>query len=81
MADEQIVFPGPNISVFESWLRLDKLRARFFHHGVAEIHKITTADLTLAWSRFEQFDEKLELHWLEGYIERLRTPVSSIMSR
>jgi hypothetical protein len=26
MADEQVVFHGPNVSVFESWLRLDKLR-------------------------------------------------------
>lgn len=32
--------------------------ARFFHHGLAEIHNITVADLTLAWKTFEQFDDK-----------------------
>ena len=34
------------------------LGARFFHDGVAEIHKITTADLRLAWKTFEQFEDK-----------------------
>lgn len=34
------------------------LGARFFRHGLAEIHKITAADLTLAWHAFEQFDDK-----------------------
>jgi predicted nucleic acid-binding protein len=34
------------------------LGTRFFHHDLAEIHKITTSDLTLAWKTFEQFDDK-----------------------
>ena len=34
------------------------LGARFFHHGLAQIHKITSADLTLAWETFERFDDK-----------------------
>ena len=34
------------------------LGARFFNHGLAHIHKITSADLTLAWETFEQFDDK-----------------------
>lgn len=34
------------------------LGARFFQDGLAEIHKITTADLRLAWETFEQFDDK-----------------------
>jgi predicted nucleic acid-binding protein len=34
------------------------LGARFFHHRLAEIHKVTAADLTLAWKTFEQFDDK-----------------------
>ena len=34
------------------------LGARFFRHGLAEIHKITAADLTLAWHAFDQFDDK-----------------------
>src|SRR5215217_9345732 len=34
------------------------LGERFFHHDLAELHKITTADLTLAWKTFEQFDDK-----------------------
>jgi uncharacterized protein len=34
------------------------LGTRFFHHGLAEIHKLTSADLTLAWETFEQFDDK-----------------------
>jgi len=34
------------------------LGAKFFHHNLAEIHKITTSDLTLAWKTFEQFDDK-----------------------
>jgi|SRR5689334_2736727 len=34
------------------------LGARFFQNDVAEIHKITTADLTLAWKTFEQFEDK-----------------------
>ena len=34
------------------------LGARFFHHGLADIHKITSTDLTLAWTTFEQFDDK-----------------------
>jgi predicted nucleic acid-binding protein len=34
------------------------LGEKFFHDGLAEIHKITAADLTLAWKTFEQFDDK-----------------------
>jgi predicted nucleic acid-binding protein len=34
------------------------LGARFFNHAVAEIHKITAADLVLAWKIFEQFEDK-----------------------
>jgi predicted nucleic acid-binding protein len=34
------------------------LGARFFNHAVAEIHKITAADLALAWKIFEQFEDK-----------------------
>ena len=34
------------------------LGARFFHDGLAQIHKITNADLALAWETFEQFDDK-----------------------
>jgi uncharacterized protein len=34
------------------------LGARFFQDGDADIHKITTADLALAWKIFEQFDDK-----------------------
>ena len=34
------------------------LGARFFRYGLAEIHKITAADLDLAWKYFEQFDDK-----------------------
>ena len=34
------------------------LGARLFQHDLAEIHKITTADLTLAWKTFEEFDDK-----------------------
>ena len=34
------------------------LGAKFFHHELAEIHKITSSDLTLAWETFEQFDDK-----------------------
>ena len=34
------------------------LGARFFDDGLAEIHKITTTELTLAWKTFEQFDDK-----------------------
>ena len=34
------------------------LGAKFFDHGLASIHKVTTADLTLAWKTFEQFDDK-----------------------
>jgi len=34
------------------------LGARFFDLGLAEIHKITPADLVLAWTVFEQFDDK-----------------------
>lgn len=34
------------------------LGARFFHYELAEIHKITAVDLTLAWNTFEQFDDK-----------------------
>ena len=34
------------------------LGARFFHLDLAEIHKVTAADLTLAWKTFEQFDDK-----------------------
>ena len=31
---------------------------KFFHHGLPEIHKITPADLSLAWKTFQQFDDK-----------------------
>ena len=31
---------------------------KFFHDGIAEIHKITSADLMLAWETFELFDDK-----------------------
>lgn len=34
------------------------LGAEFFQDRVAEIHKITSMDLTLAWTTFEQFDDK-----------------------
>ena len=34
------------------------LGARFFHDDLAQIHKITNADLALAWETFEQFDDK-----------------------
>lgn len=34
------------------------LGARFFQHDLAEIHKLTTADLMLAWETFEHFDDK-----------------------
>jgi len=34
------------------------LGTRFFHHDLAEIHKITSAELTLGWETFEQFDDK-----------------------
>lgn len=34
------------------------LGTRFFHHDLAEIHKITATDLVLAWETFEQFDDK-----------------------
>ena len=34
------------------------LGARFFQDDFVEIHKVTTADLALAWSTFEQFDDK-----------------------
>ena len=34
------------------------LGTRFFNHVLAHIHKITTADLTLAWKVFEQFEDK-----------------------
>ena len=34
------------------------LGTRFFNHYLAEIHKISTADLTLAWKTFEEFDDK-----------------------
>ena len=34
------------------------LDASFFDHGLAKIHKLTSADLTLAWKTFEQFDDK-----------------------
>ena len=36
------------------------LGSKFFHHDLAEIHKITTADLALAWKTFEQFDDNNE---------------------
>ena len=35
-----------------------RLGTRFFHEGLAEIHKVTPTDLTLAWRVFEQFDDK-----------------------
>src|SRR5687768_8671427 len=35
------------------------LGRRFFHHhDLAEIHKITTADLTRSWATIEQFEDK-----------------------
>ena len=34
------------------------LGAKFFHDDLVEIHKITAADLTLAWKTFEQFEDK-----------------------
>jgi predicted nucleic acid-binding protein len=34
------------------------LGTRFFHDDLADIHKITSVDLTLAWKTFEQFDDK-----------------------
>src|SRR5215211_6607057 len=34
------------------------LGERFFSDGLAEIHKITAADLLLAWEAFQQFDDK-----------------------
>jgi len=34
------------------------LGAKFFHHDLAEIHKITTTDLVLAWKIFEEFEDK-----------------------
>jgi len=34
------------------------LGARFFHHDLAVIHKITATELTRAWQTFEQFDDK-----------------------
>ena len=34
------------------------LGARLFHRNIAEIHKITAAELMLAWKTFEQFDDK-----------------------
>ena len=34
------------------------LGTRFFHHDLAEIHKITANDLMLAWNAFEQFHDK-----------------------
>lgn len=34
------------------------LGAKFFQGRIAEIHKITTTDLRLAWETFEPFDDK-----------------------
>lgn len=34
------------------------LGAKFFKQELAEIHKVTTTDLMLAWEIFEQFDDK-----------------------
>ena len=34
------------------------LGARFFNRALADIHKISSTDLTLAWKIFEQFDDK-----------------------
>ncbi len=34
------------------------LGAKFFQDGLAEIHKITTADLEVAWKTFKRFDDK-----------------------
>lgn len=34
------------------------LGAKFFDHDLANVHKITTDDLTLAWETFEHFDDK-----------------------
>jgi len=38
--------------------RARKLGERFFQNRLADIHKITTSDLMLAWKTFEQFDDK-----------------------
>jgi uncharacterized protein len=35
-----------------------QLGEKFFGDGLAEIHKITAADLSLAWETFQQFDDK-----------------------
>ena len=35
-----------------------QLGAKFFHHGLAEIHKITATELLLSWEAFKQFDDK-----------------------
>jgi uncharacterized protein len=35
-----------------------QLGARFFAQEIAEVYKVTPADLTLAWSAFEQFNDK-----------------------
>lgn len=34
------------------------LGAKFFRDELAEIYKVTSADFTLAWETFEQYDEK-----------------------
>ena len=34
------------------------LGTRFFHNGLAEVHKVTAADLNLAWETFEKFNDK-----------------------
>lgn len=34
------------------------LGKKFFDHDLADIHKITATDLTLAWQTFEEFDDK-----------------------
>ena len=31
---------------------------KFFQHGLAEMHKISAAELALAWKTFERFDDK-----------------------
>ena len=34
------------------------LGARFFRRELAEIHKVTASDLTLAWETFQRFNDK-----------------------
>lgn len=38
--------------------RARQLGAQLFHQKLAQMHKITSTELTLAWKTFEQFDDK-----------------------